>query len=87
VILLPQTSKENACVVARRLHRLIRETVWLREVGLDVRITASVGVAAFPTDAPSKGELLHMADEAMYSVKNTTRDSIFVARQGVLASA
>ncbi len=26
VILLPQTSKESACVVARRLHKMIRET-------------------------------------------------------------
>ena len=33
VILLPQTSKENAFVVARRLHKLIRETVWLKEPG------------------------------------------------------
>src|ERR1700682_3992250 len=33
VILLPQTSKENACVVARRLHSLIRQTRWLGSEG------------------------------------------------------
>src|ERR1022692_2204544 len=34
VILLPQTSKENATYVAKRLHRLIRESVWLTAEGL-----------------------------------------------------
>jgi len=44
VVLLPQTSKDNALVVARRLHKLIRETIWLKGEGLDVHITVSVGV-------------------------------------------
>jgi diguanylate cyclase (GGDEF)-like protein len=76
VVLLPQTSKENAISVARRLHKLIRDSVWLKEPGLNVNITASVGVAAYPTDSRTKAELLHLADEAMYFVKNTTRDSV-----------
>src|ERR1700684_3126034 len=76
VVLLPQTSKENALGVARRLHKLIREAVWLQDTGLDVHVTASVGVAAYPTDSRTKAELLHLADEAMYMVKNTTRDSV-----------
>jgi diguanylate cyclase (GGDEF)-like protein len=84
VILLPQTSKENACVVARRLHKLIRETHWLTSEDVDVRITSSAGVASYPTDAKTKAQLLHLADEAMYLVKNTTRDSIAAANQGVL---
>jgi diguanylate cyclase (GGDEF)-like protein len=76
VVLLPQTSKENAIGVAKRLHRLIRESVWLKEPGLNVSITASVGVAAYPTDSRTKAELLHLADEAMYYVKQTSRDSV-----------
>jgi diguanylate cyclase (GGDEF)-like protein len=84
VVLLPQTSKENACRVAQRLHRLIRDTVWLQDSGLKVNITASVGVASFPTDSKTKVELLHLADEAMYSVKNTTRDSVAAAGLGVI---
>lgn len=81
VVLLPQTSKENAIGVAKRLHKLIREHAWLKQPGLNVNITASVGVAAYPTDSRTKAELLHLADEAMYFVKNTTRDS--VAASGV----
>jgi diguanylate cyclase (GGDEF)-like protein len=86
VILLPQTSKENACVVARRLHKLIRETTWLGAEGLDVHVTTSAGVAAYPTDSKTKAELLHLADEAMYLIKNTTRDNVAAANQGVLSA-
>jgi diguanylate cyclase (GGDEF)-like protein len=86
VLLLPQTSKENAFIVARRLHRMIRETDWLKDSGMVVRITASVGVASYPTDSNTKAGLLHLADEAMYLIKNTTRDSVAAAGIGVLPS-
>src|SRR5262250_685183 len=58
VLLLPQTSKENAVGVANRLHKLIRESVWLKDTDLNVKITASVGVASYPTDSRTKAELL-----------------------------
>jgi len=29
VLLLPQTSKDNAMLVARRLHKMLREATWL----------------------------------------------------------
>jgi len=84
VILLPQTSKENALNVARRLHKLIRETQWLDQAGLTVRVTPSVGVASYPVDSRTKEGLLHLADEAMYLVKNTNRDSVAAANIGIL---
>jgi diguanylate cyclase (GGDEF)-like protein len=86
VILLPQTSKENACVVAWRLHKLIRESHWLTSENLDVRITTSAGVASYPTDSKTKAELLHLADEAMYMVKNSSRDNVAAAKQGLLST-
>jgi diguanylate cyclase (GGDEF)-like protein len=81
---LPQTSKENAINVAKRLHKLIRETVWLQKEGLNIHITPSVGLAAYPMDSKSKEGLLHLADEAMYLVKNTNRDSVAAANMGIL---
>jgi diguanylate cyclase (GGDEF)-like protein len=84
VVLLPQTSKQNALGVARRLHKLIGETVWLKEPGLNVHVTASAGVASYPTDSRTKAELLHLADEAMYLVKNTTRDGVAASGVGIL---
>ena len=84
VILLPQTSKDNALNVARRLHKLIRETPWLEQVGLKARITPSIGVASYPVDSRTKEGLLHLADEAMYLVKNTNRDCVAAANIGIL---
>src|SRR5574337_1214895 len=86
VIVLPQTSKENAIAVARRLHEMIRDTTWLKKEGLNVRITPSVGVAAYPVDSKTKVGLLHLADEAMYLVKNTSRDNVAAANVGIVAS-
>jgi diguanylate cyclase (GGDEF)-like protein len=84
VILLPQTSKDNAINVAKRLHKLIRESVWLTKEGLNIKVTPSVGLAAYPLDSKTKEGLLHLADEAMYLVKNTNRDSVAAANMGIL---
>src|ERR1700736_4137010 len=84
VLLLPQTSKDNALNVARRLHKMIRESVWLASEGLNIKVTTSLGVASYPVDSRSKEGLLHLADEAMYLVKNPSRDSVAAANVGVL---
>ncbi len=83
VVLLPQTSKENALQVVRRLKNLLNSSIFFQEDGLNIKVTASFGVAAFPNDGRSRRELLRMADEAMYLVKNTTRDSIALAGEGI----
>jgi diguanylate cyclase (GGDEF)-like protein len=52
------------------------------ETTLGVRITASIGVAAFPADATSASELLERADAAMYHAKETGRDGVAYADLG-----
>ena len=84
VVLLPQTSKESALVVARRLRDVFRTENWLKSEGLNLNVRASMGVATFPEDAKSAHEIIRQADEMMYAVKNTTRDNVSVARQGML---
>jgi hypothetical protein len=41
-------------------------------------------VASYPADSKTKEGLLHLADEAMYLVKNTNRDSVAAANLGIL---
>jgi len=53
--------------------------VYFAEEGFNIRITASFGVATFGDDATSKDELLRAVDEAMYHVKNTSKDGIALA--------
>jgi diguanylate cyclase (GGDEF)-like protein len=85
VVLLPQTSKHSALMVVRRLKDLLNSTVFFSDEGLDIKVTASFGVASFPGDGRTRRELLRMADEAMYLVKNTTRNSIALAGEGIRA--
>lgn len=79
VTVLPQTSKDQAFHVAQRLRVALNERVFLESDGLDERLTASFGVAAYPEDAITKDDVLRLADEAMYKVKNSTRDGILIA--------
>ena len=84
VIVLPQTGKEQALNVARRLQETFRRTYFLQQEGLKLNIRASMGVATFPEDARSAHEIIRQADEMMYVVKNSTRDNIAVAGRGLL---
>ena len=77
VVLLPETSKDQALDCARRLREEIRLRGFLAEMKFGpVRLSASFGVATFPDDAKSPDELLARADEAMYRVKNEGRDGV-----------
>jgi diguanylate cyclase (GGDEF)-like protein len=84
VFLLPQTSKTTGCRFAQLLHEQIRKTRWLVSENLEVQVTASAGVASYPTDSTTKEGLLHLADETMYMVKNSTRDGVAAAKLGRL---
>ncbi|HWP84259.1 MAG TPA: sensor domain-containing diguanylate cyclase, partial [Terriglobia bacterium] len=84
VVLLPQTPKRSAINVARRLHRLIGRHSFLASEGLNVQLTASLGIASFPDDAQNKDDLIRLADQAMYLVKDNSRNNIAVANQGLL---
>jgi diguanylate cyclase (GGDEF)-like protein len=85
VVLLPQTSKQNSVMVVRRLKDLLNSKTFFTEENLNIKVTASFGVASFPADGRTRRELLRMADEAMYLVKNTTRNSIALAGEGIRA--
>jgi diguanylate cyclase (GGDEF)-like protein len=84
VILLPQTSKEAALIVARRLLEVMRLSEFMATEGLKLNVRCSMGLATYPEDAKSAHEIIRQADEMMYSVKNTTRDNIAIAQQGML---
>ncbi|MEA2787350.1 MAG: hypothetical protein QOF71_3454 [Candidatus Eremiobacteraeota bacterium] len=52
------------------------------QAGDALRITASIGVAAFPLDASTANDLLERADAAMYHSKQSGRDGVSYADAG-----
>ena len=85
VVLLPQTGKDAATVVAKRLLEIFRTAEFLKGEGLNLNVRVSMGVATYPEDAKNAHDIIHQADEMMYVVKNSTRDNISVAKVGLIA--
>ncbi len=83
-ILLPQTSKDAALSVARRLMSVFRSRKWLAAEAAPLSLRASIGIAGFPTDAVSAQDIVQRADEMMYQVKQAGRDNIAVAGIGIV---
>lgn len=76
VIILPRAGTDEALLVAKRLRRSLNKAVFFEKEGLNITITASFGIATFPDCASSKEDIIRMADQAMYRVKDRSRDGI-----------
>ncbi len=78
-IILVDTGHDIAYKVAERIRATIEGNVFLSKEGLNLILTASIGLATFPFHAKDKKELLDMADRAMYYGKNRSRNTVYVA--------
>jgi diguanylate cyclase (GGDEF)-like protein len=81
-IILPQTDQEQAVAVAHRVRKAMTASPFHLGDGIDISISASFGIATFPTHGTQKDDLIRQADAAMYRVKATTKNSVGVAIVG-----
>ena len=72
LILLPDTERDGALLVAEKLRSEI-EKAELSGIG---SITASLGVAVLPTDAVEADDLMRKADRALYIAKQAGRNRV-----------
>jgi diguanylate cyclase (GGDEF)-like protein len=79
VVVLAGIDSGGGLKVAERIRRAIEDHRYLSREGSRVRVTASIGLASFPEHARSKGEILDLADRAMYRGKRTTRNVVYMA--------
>lgn len=78
-IIVPETDKEGAAVLARRLGKLVEETQFDREqVQPGGKLTVSLGLASYPLDAIEKKDLIEKADQALYQAKESGRNRLVV---------
>ena len=80
-ILLVETNAAGATVIANRLRDIVEKHTFQTQEGLSIRLTITIGVAAYPEQASSKEELLTVSDIAMYKGKNTTRNVVVLAEK------
>ncbi len=78
-LVLPDTGGEGAFAVGERIRERIAAHRFLVGDGLDIHLTASVGVATLPDVAASAEELVQAADKAMYRVKDSGKNGIQAA--------
>src|SRR3989454_1983333 len=78
-LVLPDTGGEGAFAVGERIRDRIADHKFLAGDGLDIHLTASVGVATLPDVAASAEELVQAADKAMYQVKDSGKNGIQAA--------
>lgn len=84
-IILPQTGAAGAMVIADRIRLALEERVFLADLGLRVRLTASFGVSTFPDHGQSREELIQGADQAMYLVKDRGKNGVALALQATVS--
>jgi diguanylate cyclase (GGDEF)-like protein len=78
-IVLPDTGGEGAYAVGERVRDRVAAHKFLADDGLNIHLTASVGVATLPDVAASADELVAAADKAMYAVKDSGKNGIQAA--------
>ncbi len=85
-IILPQTDQEQAVAVAHRVRTALSTSIFHLADGIDCRISASFGIASYPTHGTTKDDLIRQADAAMYRVKSTTKNAVAVATGDQMSS-
>lgn len=74
-MILPNTDADGALLVAKRLLKAIVKHDYATTPGYDFELSASFGISCFPDHGGSPDELIQKADQAMYMVKETTKNN------------
>jgi diguanylate cyclase (GGDEF)-like protein len=77
IVVMPETIKSEAAVVADRIRRTIEDMGFTSGSSL-VQATVSIGAASYPQDVTTKQALIKAADDALYAAKDGGRNSLRV---------
>jgi diguanylate cyclase (GGDEF)-like protein len=76
IIILPNTAREEATALARRILHAVQETKIRVGPSAEVSVTLSGGIATFPQNASSAKALLSAADNALYAAKAAGKNTV-----------
>ncbi len=76
LIILHGASSQDAVTACERIRHKVQDSI-LTEGEQQIRLSVSIGIAAYPEQPVSKEmELIDMADQALYHAKNTGRNKV-----------
>jgi diguanylate cyclase (GGDEF)-like protein len=77
VIILPETNGPGALLVAERLRKGVEQAKFFAGSPDQVeRLSISIGIAIYDTDAQFKRDLIEFADAALYAAKSSGRNQV-----------
>lgn len=80
-ILLPEADLKQTQIVGEKIRTCVREHNFLYNNEFYSPITLSIGGAVYPDNGGSVGELLKLADNALYQAKKSGRDQVVVSSE------
>ena len=76
-IIMPGTPKKEALMLCDRIRYAVEEHKFKGgEIQPNNKVTISVGIASYPSDAESKEDLIFHADMALYEAKSTGKNKV-----------
>jgi diguanylate cyclase (GGDEF)-like protein/putative nucleotidyltransferase with HDIG domain len=75
VVILPEATMDDAYVVAERVRLQIAREMEVKEIA----VTVSIGIASYPADGVISGELVTVADTALYYAKRTGGNRVYLS--------
>jgi len=75
-VLLMGVGKKVACKIAERIRESIGSGSYMDENENCGPVTVSIGVSGFPEDAKTVGELVNLADKALYTSKENGKNQV-----------
>ncbi|MGD9579928.1 MAG: diguanylate cyclase [Vampirovibrionia bacterium] len=76
IVLLPETTLENALIPTVRLKEEIEQTLFKWDEKTSLHITVSIGLAELTQDIKKNHELIKRADQALYTAKENGRNRV-----------
>ncbi|MGD0205345.1 MAG: GGDEF domain-containing protein [Dehalococcoidia bacterium] len=74
-VIMPETDKDGAFAVAKRLQRALDVTPVYQQDGDSLKISVSLGVSGFPWGGDSVDEVVQWADTHVYAAKTSRKNN------------
>ena len=77
VVIMPRVDIETVHKIAVRVQKKMKEKIFNIDEAKDYKLSVSIGIAEYPSDATTAEEVINFADEMMYVSKKSGRGKVF----------